>query len=694
MNPFRVALIGQPNVGKSRLAGTVSGAAFQVGNFAGVTVGKKSSLFEQDGQRIAVIDLPGLYSLNACTPAEEISKRFLLEGDYEIILNVIDASSLQRNLPLTLQLMDMGRKMVLAVNMMDEVESLGGTLDRDALERMLGIPVVAVSAATGQGVANLVAALVKTHHYGHSENRLVYDRTIEEALERLGEKLQADPELKPDARRLALRLLENDRDAYRLIHDKPVFIEFHDALLKEREDLGALMGQKSAAHALGAARVAIARGIVARVARPGHRRHTLSGRLDRVLIHPYWGLPIFFVLMWVLATFRIGEVTMTPIKAAFDHASLLAAALLPAGEIARSLSHGAIPAIGAVVTFLPNILILFLGLNLLEQTGYMARAAFLLDGSMKRFGLHGKSFIPLVTGFGCSVPAYMAAHTLQNPKDRLLTMLVIGFFSCSARLPVYVLFVGAFFAPAHAGNILFAIYAGGPLMAMAAAKVMRLTLLRGQAEPFVMDMPRYRLPSLKALLWDLKIKSLIFLRKAGLYIGVISVLVWFLSAYPVNVEQEVRYAQASAMADAPRKRHLKLELAALQLEGSYIGRFGQVIEPVFAPLGFDWKLSVAALSALAAKEAAVGTLNILYMIEEGREPTGNLIERVRRSVDFKTGIAFILIVMFHSPCIAAMSTFFSEVPVWKWRIFYLAYPNLLAWLVAFGAYRALDATGL
>jgi ferrous iron transport protein B len=327
----------------------------------------------------------------------------------------------------------------------------------------------------------------------------------------------------------------------------------------------------------------------------------------------------------------------------------------------------------------------------------MARAAFLLDGILKKFGLHGKAFIPMVTGFGCSIPAYLAARTLKNPKDKLITMLVIGFFSCSARLPVYVLFISAFFAPEQAGNILFGIYIGGAVLAMIAAKILRLALFKGEAEPFVMEMPKYRFPSVKGIVRDLKIKAMLFIRKAGLFIGAASMVIWFLGAYPKNEAISEAYApRIEAAVSESAKKELELALAGEKLENSYIGTIGKTIEPIFAPLGFDWKMSVATLTALAAKEVAVGTLATLNAVEAagGDEPSNSLVEKIRKTIDIKAGIAFIVIIMIYSPCLAAMGTFFAEVRETKWRIFYLIYPNVTAWLAAFSVYNIAAIFGL
>lgn len=694
---IRVALVGQPNVGKSHLVNSIAGASLHVGNFSGVTVEKKEVRFERDGYEITITDLPGTYSLNAYSPDEQVAKEFLLKNDYDIVINVADANALQRNLALTLQILDMGKKTILAVNMIDEVEKNGGRIDNEEISKMLGIPVLLVSAKEKRGIDELIKKILEMYEFGKAENKLFYDQNIEDAITALSVSLSKDAQLKPKARFSVLRLLENDKEVYREVHDKPVFLEFHDLFTRESENLRTLAGEDDTASVMANARISIAKWICQRALILKHKE-TITEKIDRVLIHRLVGLPIFLTFMWLLfqMTFTLGEYPMGAIESVFTFFAEQAAAILPEGALNKSISEGVIPSVGAIMSFLPNILILFLGINLLEQTGYMARAAFLLDGALKRFGLHGKAFIPMITGFGCSIPAYMAARTLKNPKDKLITMLVIGFFSCSARLPVYVLFVSAFFAPEHAGNILFGIYILGAFLALFAAKILRLALFKGEAEPFVMEMPKYRLPSIKGVLRDLQIKAMIFIKKAGLFIAAASMAIWFLGAYPQNEQIDEAYKpRIEAAANEKVKKELELSLAEEKLANSYIGVMGKTIEPIFAPLGFDWKMSVATITALAAKEVAVGTLATLNAVEAGDdEPSESLIEKIRRTIDIKAGLAFIVMIMIYSPCLAAMGTFFAEVRETKWRVFYVIYPNVTAWLAAFAAYNIAALFGL
>lgn len=703
---IRVAVVGQPNVGKSHLLNAITGSRLRVGNFAGVTIEKKEIFVERDGRRMVFTDLPGIYSMHAYTPEEEITKRYLLEEDYDLILNVVDSNVLERNLQLTLQLLELDKKVVLASNMYDEVRKTHGDIDCDLMSEVLGAPVFLTSATQGEGIESLLDFI--THHAEQPRPRrkIYFKQSLEEQVEKLAGLLEKASLPYPD-RLLAIRLLEDDDWFYRRMDEDPVFFQALPELEEVKHRLKIEYDADDAKTALFEERAAIVRGIISQCVLQQKER-SLTDRIDRLLIHPFWGVPIFLFLMWGLfqLTFIVGDIPVGMIENAFGWLSGHVESWLPAGIVADALAQGVIPAVGTVVSFLPNILILFLGLNLLEQTGYMARSAFLLDGILKRFGLQGNAFIPLVSGFGCSVPAYMAARALKNPRDRLITMLVIGYMSCSARLPVYVLFIGAFFPLYMQGNVLFAIYIVGALIGLVVAKVLRVVLFQNMPEPFVMEMPRYRMPSVKALGIELYGKTKVFLQKAGTFIAVAAFLVWALSAIP-----SPRYwgqhgysgsgvqLSASMKPAAPQSASAKMDSdkhsgTYNRLSHSLLAEIGMGVQPVFAPMGFDWQLSVATISGLAAKEVAVSTLAVFYQDDENAtENSLTLRQTIAERIDFKTAIAFLLIIMTYSPCIAAMSTFYTEIPQWAWRIFYTIYPNVLAWLLALGAYWGLAAFG-
>ncbi len=665
MKEIKIALVGQPNVGKSHLINSISGATLHVGNFSGVTVEKKEVEFERSGYKIKLIDLPGTYSLHPYTPEEKVTKDYLLNEEYDLILNVIDSNQLEKNLTFTWQLADLGRAMVVAFNMYDEYARQGGNIDTDKFFNLTNIRAQNVSAKEKFGLEELFEKVVCAYEERNIP-KVYYSEIIEEEIENLKEKIK---ECGFTKRFVAIRLLEDDEDIYKIVHEKPWYSEILDVLKAAKERLRVEYDEDDTKTVMFEERFALSKGVVTQIAKKA-KKETVTEKIDKILIHPVLGLPIFLFIMWAIfqATFNLGSIPMDYIDASFGAFGEWVGGLLPEGVVKDAVVNGVIPAVGAVVMFLPNILILYLGINLLEQTGYMARAAYVMDGVLKRFGLQGRAFIPLVSGFGCSVPAYMAARTLKNPKDRLITMLVIGFMSCGARLPIYVLLVSAFFAPEIQGNVMFAIYIGGALMGLIVAKILRMVLFKGEPEPFVMELPKYRFPKLKAILFDLWIKTKMYLKKAGTFIATASLIIWFLSSYPVNEKE---------LSKIPKSQQ-----QTYVLEHSYLAQIGKAINPVFEPLGFSWRETVSIISGLAAKEVVVSTMAVLYNTPESDETSKELIETIRKNISFATAVAIILIIMFYSPCLAAMGTFWAEVPQWQWRIFYTIYPNVFAYIAA------------
>ena len=706
MQTIRVAVVGQPNVGKSYLLNSLSGGTLHVGNFPGVTVEKKEVQVERNGYRIILTDLPGIYSLHTYTPEESITKHYLYKQDYDVILNVAEANLLERNLTLTLQMLDLFPKVVLAANMYDEVEENSGAIDTDRFHELLGVPVVATSAKKKRGLENMLNEIIKLYRGPQPRQKIFYNAHIEEAISKIISYFKNSSYPYP-ARFIAIRLLEEDNYVYDQVHGGPEFFNLAPELRSIKKHLQRVGDEEDAKTVLFNERAAISRGLTAQVSVAATRK-SITDKIDDLLIHPLLGIPIFLFLMWALfqLTFTVGSIPMDYIEGGFVFLQNVAEQNLPASMLTKALTDGVIPAVGAILMFLPNILILFLGLNLLEQTGYMARSAFLLDGFLKRFGLQGNAFIPLVSGFGCSVPAYMAARTLKNPRDKIITMLVIGFMSCGARLPVYVLFVGAFFPVAYQGNVLFAIYIFGALMGLVVAKILRVILFKGMPEPFVMEMPKYRVPSFTALFMDLYGKAKVFVRKAGSFIALAAFVIWVLSTYPLDdqLRQQYIYGEEAEISEASLGGANDTETPASadetsvehqMLETSYLGRIGHVVQPIFAPMGFDWQLSVATLSALSAKEIAVSTLAVLYQQDSSKLEHGQSLKNaLRANISFKTAVAFLLVMIIYSPCFAAMSTFFSEIPQWRWRILYVLYPNIMAWAVGVAAYQLLALLGV
>lgn len=625
---IKIALVGQPNVGKSMLINSISNSRLKVGNFSGVTVEKKEVIFKYKDYNIKIIDLPGSYSLENYSLEEKVVKNFLNQNEYDIILNVIDSTNLQRNLLLTSELLDLNKKMVIALNMSDEAKKENILINNEKLSSLLNTPCIKTSATKKNGITELLEQIIKT--------------------------------------------FKEDKTTFK--HSFTTHILNHDEILAKRFNFIKNLIQQC-------------------VKIEEIKEKTTTEKIDSILMNKFIGLPIFLFLMWGLfqLTFTLGEIPMDYIDTFFSSFIDVIKNIIGDNQLSSLLGDGVIAGVSAVVMFLPNILILFLGISLLEGTGYMSRVAFLLDGTFHKFGLHGKSFIPLVTGFGCSVPAYMAARTLKNERDKLLTLFIIGFMSCGARLPIYVLFVGAFFGSNNAGNILFIIYISGAILGLFAAKFLRAVVFKGKDEPFVMEMPKYRLPSLKLVYKEITNKAFMYLKKAGTFILAASILIWFMSNYPKypNIEDEINQKIELAINDEVKKE-LQNELALYNLENSYLGKLGKFSEPFFAPLGFDWKMAVALEAGLAAKEVVVSTLSILYGLGESEnpdEPTTTLVEKIKTNIPFEAAISFIVFVMIYLPCLAASMVFTKEAGGWKYLVYLFIFTTTTAWIMSFIAYN-------
>jgi len=694
-----IALAGQPNVGKSSLINAISNARLKVGNFSGVTVDKTEVEFKICDKlacrdyEVHIIDLPGAYSLTDYTIEEKVTKSFLQSDEYDIIVNVVDSTNLQRNLLFTTQLLETGKKVIVALNMDDEAQKEGIKIDEKQLSAILGVPCIKTSASAKTGIEALKAAIIKVHAAKETGAKVIYSNPIEEEIGVIVDFLKEKKyQSTIPYRQLAVRLLQENVDVYRKMHDEPIWIEMlpivreglnHLYLHSNTKDLSEIFADEHFAFAKGAKMEVMSV--------TGMKAKNLTQQIDNLLINKFLGIPLFLFFMWGLfqLTFELGSVPMDYIDLAFGWFGDQVKFILGQGELGSLIADGMIAGVGAVVMFLPNIIILFVGIALLETTGYMSRVAFLLDGFFHKFGLHGKSFIPLVTGFGCSVPAYMAARTLKNEKDRLITLFIIGFMSCGARLPIYVLFAGAFFAEEQAGNILFIIYISGAMLGLFAAKILKMFVFKGEDEPFVMEMPKYRMPSFKLIWHTVYGQAKSYLKKAGTFILAASVLIWFASNYPKNIiletEYEVKIEQAS---NDEVKTQLHNQLSLALLEQSYLGKIGHASEPFFAPLGFDWRMAVALEAGLAAKEVVVSTLGVLYAlgdkVDEGNE---GLIAQIKANIPFASAIAFIVFVMIYLPCLAASMVFAKEAGGWKYLVYLFAMTSATAWILSFIVYR-------
>jgi len=702
---IKAAFAGNPNSGKTSLFNAIAGTNLKVGNWSGVTVEKYEAEVEYEGYTINFVDLPGTYSLTAYSPEETVARDYIESKEADVIINVADGTNLERSLYLSVQLLELQPKTIMALNMYDEVEEKGIKIDFKMLQQLLGSHVIPVSAAKKTGLESLLSHIVRLYEgkITPPEGKITYSDEVEGAIEKLQLIIEADPlmssKLKP--RLAAIKLLEQDAFTYNVARHSPAWIRLEPELppiLKNLEAAVKMNIQKKIAED----RHAFVRGAFKEtVTEKEQDKKTATDIIDSVLINRVLGLPVFFVIMWLIfqMTFKLGEAPMGWIETFFNWIGNTAAKNISNNLLRSIVADGIVAGVGGVLVFLPNILLLFFGLSFLEATGYMARAAFVVDKAFHKIGLHGKSFIPMVTGFGCSVPAFMACRTLKNRGDRLATMMVIPFMSCGAKLPVYVLLIGAFFPENAAGNILFGVYLFGILVAVASAKLFKSTVFKGQSEPFVMELPVYRMPSLQSVLMQMWMKAWMYMKKAGTTILAASLIIWFASNFPVNHKLADEYAQKTAavenMKTIPESekqdiiKNLRNELAGRELEYSFAGKFGRLVEPVIKPLGFDWRVGVALTAGIAAKEIVVSTMGTIYSLGDIGEETSPLKEKLRADPAYNTAsaLALIIFVLLYVPCMAATAVFHKETGRLKITLFYIAYSMATAWVLSFMVYR-------
>ena len=695
-----VALAGNPNSGKTTIFNNITGARQHVGNYAGVTVERREGFRRFQGQDLLLVDLPGTYSLTANSLDEIVARNVIIDEKPDLIVNILDASNLERNLYLALQLLELERPLVLALNMTDMAEKAGIRINSDVLRTRLGVPVVKLIGNRNQGTEELLQTVVESSKRTiYRPFSIDYGAKIEAAIVEVTEALQNLTHVKFPIRWLAVKLLENDTE----VQASLLKIEGGSAVAaivaRVRNKTAVLLGEELEI-AMAEARYRVVADIVAEfVDSSGRQEQTVSDRIDRVLTHRVLGLPLFFGIMWLLfnVVFTVGEIPQGWIEDAVKWFSDLVSANLAEGELRSLLVDGIIGGVGSVLTFLPSILLLFFGIALLEDTGYMARAAFVMDRVMRAVGLHGKSFIPLLLGFGCSVPAVMGARTLENKSDRMVTILVSPLMSCSARLPVYTLLIAAFFSENVAGSVLFSIYFLGISLAILMALVFRKWMFPGASEPFIMEMPPYHLPTLRSIAIHMWERSILYLKKAGTLILAASILIWFITNYPANVEYSKDYDAAKGqiteqydeVAAKPLLAQLDQEQAGEKLALSYAGQLGHFIEPVIKPLGFDWKMGVGLVSAVAAKEVLVSTLATIYSVGDVEEDSQSLQEALAADAAFSPLVAFSLMVftLIYSPCLAVLAVVRRETNSWKWPAFSFVYSTTLAWIMSFVVYQ-------
>lgn len=685
---INVALVGNPNCGKTSLFNFASGAHERVGNYSGVTVDAKEGHTDFNGYRLNLVDLPGTYSLSAYSPEELYVRKQIVEKTPDVIINVIDASNIERNLYLTTQLIDMNLNVVGALNMFDEFEQRGDSLDYEKLGELFGVPMVPTVFRTGRGVEKLLQTVIDVYEGRTQPGRnnarhihLNHGKYIEAAIDEVKREIQKDEQIryKYSTRYLSIKLLEKDAEVEALVKALPNGAE----IIRKRNEQAELIQREikdDSETAIMDAKYGIINGALQEAGcEVGKKTDTyqITHVLDAVITNRWAGFPLFFLLLYIMfeATFTLGQYPMDWIDACVGWLSGFVSSTMPDGPLKAMIVDGAIAGVGAVIVFLPQILILYLFISFMEDSGYMARAAFIMDKLMHKMGLHGKSFIPLIMGFGCNVPAIMATRTIESRRSRLITMLVLPLMSCSARLPIYIMIVGTFFAARYQSLIMISLYATGIIMAVLMSRVFSRWLVKGDDTPFVMELPPYRFPTGKAIARHTWEKGKQYLKKMGGIILVASIIVWALGYFPHNDELDNQAQQ----------------------EQSYIGRIGKAVEPVFSPQGFDWKLDVSLIAGVGAKEIVASTMGVLYADDEtvaddtAEDNTAKYsVLRQKMEADGITPLiafSYLLFVLIYFPCIATIAAIKGETGSWRWAVFAAVYTTALAWVVSAACYQ-------
>ena len=704
---IKVALVGNPNCGKTSLFNIASGSHEHVGNYSGVTVDAKEGTFEHGGYRFLLVDLPGTYSLSAYSPEELYVRQNLVEDVPDVVINVVDSSNLQRNLYLTTQLIDMNLRVVMALNMYDELQVRGDKLDIKQLGYLLGMPVVPTVSRNGEGIEQLFDTVIQI--YEKSDPHLArhihinHGTELEHSIDRLKHLIWKTPTIQYtySTRYLAIKYLENDKEIEKVVESLPNRDEIIAARYEENQRIRCILGSGIESSMVDA-KYAFVQGALAETYEPNkgfHKRNTLTDKIDAVVTNRWAAFPIFFLLLYIVfeGTFVIGDYPMGWIEWIVSKLGAFVGSTMADGWIRDLVVDGVIGGVGSVLVFLPNILLLYLFISLLEDSGYMARAAFITDRLMHKIGLHGKSFIPMVMGFGCNVPAVMATRTIESPKSRLITMLIIPLMSCAGRMPVYILIAGAFF-PHYAGVVLLGLYALGILLAILGAKIMS-RFFKDDDLPFVMELPPYRIPTAKSVLRHTWEKGKQYLQKMSGVILIFSIAIWFLGYFP---------------------NHNAYDSVKEQQENSYIGYIGKTMEPILEPLGFDWRMGVGIVAGVGAKELVVSTLGVMYApeepvvangsyapaassipaegeagVDESSAPSETRLQKaLQKSVTPAAALAYMVFILLYFPCIATFIAIKRESGGWKWAIFTAVYTIVLAWVAAFATYHIAMLFGL
>ncbi len=734
---INVALVGNPNSGKTTFFNHASGSRERVGNYSGVTVEAKEAYYDLQGYRFNITDLPGTYSISAYSPEEIFVRDFITEKLPDVVINIVDASNLERNLYLTTQLIDMDVRVVMVLNMFDEMQEKGDQLDYENLGKMIGVPIIPAVSHKGKGIRDVFSKVIEVYEDSDETTRHIHINhglLVEDSVKKIQEKIKVPGNENltdlVSSRFLAIKLLENDKHAIRKIrehchnHKDILEVGTHEAEKLERE-----FGEPTES-AITDLKYGFIAGALKETLTPGKsEKRKASEIIDTFLTHKLFGFPIFLFLMWVMfsVTFILGSYPMDWIEAGVEHLGGFLDDRMAAGPLKDMLINGVVSGVGGVIVFLPNIMILFFFISLMEDTGYMSRAVFIMDKLMHKIGLHGKSFIPLLMGFGCNVPAIMATRTLENRNDRMITMLINPFISCSARLPIYVLFISAFFVE-YRGTMLFLIYTTGILVAIGMALLLKRFMFRTQEAPFVMELPPYRIPTIKASTLHMWGRAVHYLKKISGIILIASIIIWALGYFPNGSNYTDKLAEKTAAIEESFERQMEIvdsdssaetvsreslekekELAIRNLEAqlylerqenSYIGRIGKTLQPLMSPLGFDWKMTISILSGVAAKEIVVSTLAVLYQVDESVQAhSQSLVEKIQSQTHTSgplegepvftplVALAFMLFTLLYFPCIGVIATISREAGHWKWGLFTVVYTTITAWVVAFLVYQ-------
>lgn len=714
---INVALVGNPNSGKTSIFNFASHSRERVGNYSGVTVDAKMAQFEQNGFQLNIVDLPGTYSITHYTPEELYVRNYIFNETPDVVINVIDSSNLERNLFLTTQLIDMDIKVVIALNMHDELLKKGDQFDYISLGKMIGIPMVPTIGSKGKGIEELFNTIIEVYQDKNPMVRHIhinYGKNLEAAISKLQSLIKHPSNYHLtdliSSRFLAIKLLEKDAQASERIDKLNNYKEIQKITSQEQKRLEDELKDETET-IVADARYAFIGGALKETLKPGiSKRWETVNIIDAFLLNKIFAFPVFLAFMWIMfySTFYIGQYPMEWIETGVGYLSQFMHQYMADGMLKDLIIDGIIGGVGGVIVFLPNILILFFFISLMEDTGYMARVAFIMDKLMHKMGLHGRSFIPLLMGFGCNVPAIMSTRTIENRNDRLLTMLINPFMSCSARLPVYLLIIGAFF-PNNPGTVLFSIYFIGIALAVLVAILFKKTIFKSEESPFVMELPPYRVPTIRNSVKHMWYKTRQYLQKMGGIILIASIIIWALSYFPRDVEFSKNYNDLIAEQQAILDQNLSTEIsqeksyqidilrrekAAELQEKSYIGKLGKAIEPIMKPLGFDWKMGVSLIAGASAKEIVVSTLGVLYQADADSE--SELLQERLKEETYKFGpnkgekvfdpivaFAFLIFVLIYFPCIATVAAIKKESGSWKWAVFMMVYTTSIAWFLAF-----------